>query len=184
MAVQIRRYTLDDAAAVAKAAKESVPELQPWMPWCHPGYSIEESRTWLQIQVPGFDEGTAFEFAIVSADGRYLGGCGLNQIDQANNRANLGYWVRTTATRRGVATAAVRAIRDWAFDNTGLIRLEIVIAVDNLASHRVAEKAGAVREGILQRRLVLHGMAHDATIFSFTRAVPVSRHGVIATAAV
>jgi RimJ/RimL family protein N-acetyltransferase len=142
------------------------------MPWCHPDYSIQESRQWLEIQVPAFEQGTAFEFAIVSGDGHYLGGCGLNQIDKANHRANFGFWVRSTATRRGVATAAVRLLRDWAFDNTDLIRLEVVIAEGNVASHRVAEKAGAIREGTLQRRLVLHGTVHDATTFSFTRAVP------------
>lgn len=169
--VQLRRYQLDDAEVVADAVRESIAELQPWMPWCHPGYSVEDSRSWLRIQVPAFDQGVAFEFAILSADGRYLGGCGLNQLDQLNGRVNLGYWVRTSATGRGVATAAVQTLRDWAFDHTGLIRLEIVIAAGNHASHRVAEKAGALREGTLRRRLVLHGAAHDATMFSLTRDV-------------
>jgi RimJ/RimL family protein N-acetyltransferase len=163
---------LSDASVLHEAARESLDELRPWMPWCHPAYSIEESRSWLGMQVPAFQEGIAFEFAIVSADGRYLGGCGLNQIDRANNRANLGYWVRSSAARRGVATQAVRAIRDWAFRNTQLVRLEVVIAVGNVASHRVAEKSGAIREGTLKSRLLLHGAAHDATMFSFTRQLP------------
>jgi ribosomal-protein-serine acetyltransferase len=173
MTIRIRRYSVDDAAAVVEAVRESLRELEPWMPWCHPGYSIGESRTWLENQVAAFDAGTAFEFAIVSNDGRYLGGCGLNQIDAMNNRANLGYWVRSAATRRGTASAAVRAVREWAFETTTLIRLEIVIAAGNLASHRVAEKTGAVREGTLNRRLMLHGTAHDATMFAFTRPVPI-----------
>lgn len=169
MTVQIRRYRLDDAAVVAEAARASANEIQPWMPWCHPDFSIEESRAFLEANVPAFDAGTAYEFAIVSPEGKYLGGCGLNQIDTLNNRANLGYWVRSTETRRGVATAAVRALRDWAYDHTSLIRLEIVVAVGNAPSQRVAEKVGAVREGVLRRRLVLHGAVHDATMFSLTR---------------
>ena len=169
MVTLIRRYRLDDAADVLEAVRESVQEIQPWMPWCHPGYSIEDSVSWLTAQVPAFDAGTAFEFAIVSSDGRYLGGCGLNQIDALNRRANLGYWVRSTETRRGVATAAARALRDWAFEHTSLIRLEIVVAASNHASQRVAEKVGAVREGLLHRRLVLHGAVHNATMFSLTR---------------
>ncbi len=148
----IRPYALADAPEVWEAARESLAELQPWMPWCHPGYSIEESRSWLGVQVPAFQQGTSFEFAVVSADGRYLGGCGLNQIDQANSRANLGYWVRTSG-----------------FEQTRLVRLEVVIAIGNIASHRVAEKAGALREGTLRSRLLLHGTHHDATMFSFIR---------------
>ena len=169
VAVNIRPYRLDDAAAVAEAAIESLAELQPWMPWCHPAYSIDDSRSWLRVHVPAFELKTAFEFAIVAEGGRYLGGCGLNQFDAINRRANLGYWVRSSETRRGVATAAVLALRDWAFASTDLIRLEILVAVGNTASHRVAEKAGAAREGILLRRLLLHGRPHDATMFSLTR---------------
>ena len=159
-----------------EAVRESIAELQPWMPWCHPGYSLTDSRSWLEIQVPAFAQRTAFEFAIVSAEGHYLGGCGLNQIDKANKRANLGYWVRSGATRQGVATSAARQIREWAFQTTDLIRLEIVVAVGNSASHRVAEKVGAVREGTLHRRILLHGAARDATMFSLTRDIPTSQN--------
>jgi len=169
MDVRIRPYRLDDAAAVFEAARESLAEMWPWMPWCHPEYTIEESRSWLETRVPAFQQGTEFEFAIITADGRYLGGCGLNQIDNANRRANLGYWVRSTAAGRGVATSAVRLLRDWGFQNTNLLRLEILIAVGNVASHRVAEKSGANREGTLRGRLLLHGVSHDATLFSFIR---------------
>ena len=58
----------------------------------------------------------------------------------------------------------------------GLIRLEIVVAVGNLASHRVAEKVGAVSEGTLRRRILLHGAARDATMFSLTRDIPISQN--------
>ena len=170
--LQIRPYVLDDAGAVAEAVRESLPELQPWMPWCHPGYAIEESRAWLALQLAAFEQKSAFEFAIISPDGTYLGGCGANHVDGINRRANVGYWVRSTETGRGVATSALEALRDWAFANTDLVRLEIVVAVENSASHSVAEKAGATREGTLRRRMLLHGAAHDATMFSFTRAVP------------
>jgi RimJ/RimL family protein N-acetyltransferase len=170
--VHIRRYQPNDVSHVFDAVRESLSALQPWMPWSHPAYSIHESRSWLQAQIAAFDQRTAFEFAIIADDGRYLGACGLNQIDHSNRRANLGYWVRTSATNRGVATRAVEVLRDWAFAHTDLIRLEIIIAVDNVASCRVAEKAGAVREGTLKNRLLLHGAARDAAIFSLTRPLP------------
>src|SRR5262249_18704500 len=100
---------------------------------------------------------------------------GLNQLDGLNRRANLGYWVRSTATRRGVATAAVRALRDWAFESTDLMRLEILVARENVASHHVAERVGAIREGVLRRRLLLHGHLPDAPMFSVTRDMVADR---------
>jgi ribosomal-protein-serine acetyltransferase len=160
---------MSDAPFIWEAARESLAELQPWMPWSHPAYAIEETRSWLALQVQAFQQRTTFEFAITADDGRLLGGCGLNQIDALNQRANLGYWVRSSATGRGVATDAVRLTREWGFAHTNLVRLEVLIAVGNSASRRVAEKSGAVYEGTLRSRLVVHGTRHDAAMYAFIR---------------
>jgi RimJ/RimL family protein N-acetyltransferase len=161
---------MSDAAFIWEAVRESLTELHPWMPWCHPGYAIEETRSWLTVQVQAFQQRTAFEFAVAGGDGRYLGGCGLNQIDALNQRANLGYWVRASATGRGVATDAVTLVREWGFAHTDLVRLEVLIAVGNSASRRVAEKCGAVYEGTLRSRLLVHGVRHDAAMYAFIRS--------------
>jgi RimJ/RimL family protein N-acetyltransferase len=167
--IRIRPYRLDDAQAIWEAVRESMRELTPWMPWCHKGYSIDETRSWLGVQVPAFQQRTIFEFAITADDGRYLGGCGLNQIDALNQRANLGYWVRSSAAGKGVATSAAKLTRDWGFANTDLVRIEVLVAIGNIASRRVAEKSGALYEGTLRSRLTVHGTRHDAAMYSFIR---------------
>jgi ribosomal-protein-serine acetyltransferase len=167
--ISLRPYRVEDAPALHAAALSSVAEIQPFGPWCHSGLSLADTRTWLENQIQAFAARKAFEHAIVGGDGECLGACGVNQIDETNRRANLGYWVRTSATRRGVATAAVRQLVRWAFAYTDLIRLEVIVSTRNAASLRVAEKSGAVREGILRSRLLLHGVAHDAVLFSFVR---------------
>jgi len=167
--ITLRPYRIEDAQALYEAASSSVAEAHPFMSWCHPGLTLAEMLVWIEAQVQAFENLKAFEFVILAEDGGFLGGCGLNQIDDANHRANLGYWVRSSATRRGVATAAIRQLVEWAFANTDLVRLEVLVAVENVASLRAAEKAGAVREGLLRRRLLLHGTAHDAVLFSFVR---------------
>ena len=168
--IRIRPYRLDDAASIWEAVRESMNALQPWMPWCHPGYAIAETRSWLNAQVQAFQQRSAFEFAITTEEGAYLGGCGLNQIDALNQRANLGYWVRSSAANKGVATTAAILTRDWGFANTDLVRIEILVAVGNVASRRVAEKSGAVYEGTLRSRLTVHGTRHDAAMYAFVRS--------------
>ena len=64
-----------------------------------------------------------------------------------------------------------RLAADYAFNQTALVRLEIVCAVDNLRSQRAAEKTGAVREGILRSRLVLRGKPTDAVMYGIARPV-------------
>jgi RimJ/RimL family protein N-acetyltransferase len=84
--------------------------------------------------------------------------------------ANLGYWVRSSATGQGVAPVAVRLLANWAFRETEILRLEILAAVGNRRSQRVALKAGAVREGVLRDRLFLRDEPQDAIVFSIVRS--------------
>ena len=70
--IQLRPYRTDDAQDVHRAVQESVMQLQPWMPWAQPAYSLEDCRTWLTAQVAAFENRSAYEFAIVSAAGDYL----------------------------------------------------------------------------------------------------------------
>lgn len=166
--IGIRFYRIEDAPLLHEAAIESMAEVSPWLAWCHPGFTVAEAGSWIAAH-PEMRKRGNLEFAIVDARGRYLGGCGINQVNQGHRFANLGYWVRTSATRRGVAAAAVRLLAAHVFEHTNLQRLEIVVATGNVASERVAEKAGAVREGVLRARLVMRGAPHDATMFSLTR---------------
>jgi ribosomal-protein-serine acetyltransferase len=168
--VRIRAYEPDDAEALCEAARESVGEVFRWLAWCHPGYSMADAVEWTRSRAARAADGSEHSFAIVGTDGRFLGGCGLNQINRVHGFANLGYWVRTSATRRGAATEAVRQLAVFAFAQTDLDRLEIVCAVGNHASQRVAERAGAVREGVLRSRLLVHGQPVDAVMYSLVRA--------------
>lgn len=104
---------------------------------------MAEAVEWIDSRAPLAAEGREYTFAVVGADGRFLGGCGVNQINRIHRFGNLGYWVRTSATRHGVAGEAVRQVAEFAFRSTDLVRLEIVCAVGNDASRRVAERAGA-----------------------------------------
>jgi ribosomal-protein-serine acetyltransferase len=165
----IRPYRIEDADACYRAIMQSVDTLSDWMPWAEPTRTLEAQQAWVASKVEAFRNRTEFEFAIVSMRGRYVGGCGLNRIDTVNQRANLGYWVKSSATGQGAATAATRLLVEWGFANTELERLEVIVSTRNPASLRVAQKAGAVREGVLKKRLLLHGEWHDAVMHAFTR---------------
>ena len=169
-AVAIRRFRSDDAEALLEAAVESQEQIFPWLPWCHEGYVLDDSRAWIERCAATWESRSEYQFAIVDGADRLLGGCGLNQIRPEHRVANLGYWVRTSATRRGVATAAVAKLAEFAFGETDLARLEIVVDLQNVASHRVALKSGALREGVAHDRLYSHGASHDAVVYALLRS--------------
>jgi ribosomal-protein-serine acetyltransferase len=165
--ILVRPVRLDDAEALFEAVRESIPEVSPWLPWCHEDYAIEETREFLRSRVDPEQSEEAYSFGIFDQTSkRFLGGVGLNFIIRVHQIANLGYWVRTSAIGKGVASKATRLVARFGFAELGLQRIEIVAAASNIASQRVAEKAGAVRECVARDRLLINGKRQDAVVFS------------------
>lgn len=167
--VTLRPYEDADTGEKSRAVRESAADLSPWMPWCRPGYSSEDASAWIRRSREGRAEGSLHDFAILDADGTYAGGCSVNRINRTDRCANLSYWVRSSRAGGGIATAAVLQLIAWTFANTTLNRLEIVVAEGNAASRRVAERAGARREGVLRKRLMVGGRASSAILYAVLR---------------
>jgi RimJ/RimL family protein N-acetyltransferase len=68
-------------------------------------------------------------------------------VEIKENRAEIGYWVTREARGRGVATRTVLLVTHWALTDLGLTVIELLADVQNVASRRVAEKAGYTRDG-------------------------------------
>jgi RimJ/RimL family protein N-acetyltransferase len=84
-----------------------------------------------------------------------MGRMSLRLIDLDEGTGEVAYWAMPAARGRGVVRRALAAVTQWAFDDLGLHRLELLHSVANSASCRVAEKAGYRCEGI-KRSAALH----------------------------
>ena len=163
----LRPYEKKDARQLHAAVRASLKELSAWLPFAHPDYALFESEAWISQGPKNWKKGTQYNFAITdAATGEQVGGCGLNDIGEMNKRANLGYWVRSDKAGQGIAPAAARLLAKWGFEQLGLKRIEILVAVENARSLKAAEKAGAKKEGILRNRLDIHGNMHDGVMHS------------------
>jgi RimJ/RimL family protein N-acetyltransferase len=78
----------------------------------------------------------------------------------------LAYVVAPVARGRGIATDALKLLSRWALDQLGLQRLELKADPNNVASQRVAEKAGYQREGLLRSSFVVRGRRSDSVLYS------------------
>jgi len=166
-----RPAVADDAAPHFDAAQESLREVGRWLSWCRDDMTLADSRQWIDKCIDAWKAGEFFGFYLFDRDDRsFVGCCTINEIDHVRLRANLGYWIRTNRQGRGLATEMVPKIARFGFDRLGLQRLEIVAAVGNDASQRVALKVGALREGVARNRLRIHGRQSDAVIFSLIPA--------------
>ena len=163
----IRPLVAADIDPFVAAARESVDTVGAWMPWCTATYTATEARAWIDECTANIAARSAYDMGIFSPDGAtLLGGIGVNQISWRWNYGNVGYWVRQSCQRKGVAPRAVRAAAQFGFGYLKLTRLELVVAVGNEPSRKVAERVGATFECIARNRLMLHEQPIDAAVYS------------------
>ena len=163
--IVLRPFQYEDSIQLYQAVHESLKELGPWMSWANEAYTEVTAREYISITRARWEEHTLFAFAI-TCDDELVGGCTLSSIHSIYRYCNLGYWVRRSRHGQGIAGRAAKLAARYAFEKVGLVRVEIVIAVGNQPSMRVAEKIGAHYEGILLNRMVVGRSIYDAHMYS------------------
>jgi RimJ/RimL family protein N-acetyltransferase len=123
-------------------------------------------RRWLSRYEEGRLDGSREAFAIVDADDAFLGLALAPEIKRDAREAELGYIVAPSARGRGVAGAGLGLLTDWAFEELGVLRIELLIDVDNEPSKRVAERCGYIREGVLRSAHLKDDLRSDTEIWS------------------
>ncbi len=166
----------NDAQAALEMSQD--PDIVQW--YSTGVVDLESAERWLRSGSDWSGGGHA-TWVVVDAEDRLVGNFSLVNIDRVHQCcAQVSYRTAPWARRQGVASAALRAVTRWAYDDLRLERLELPHAVANPASCRVAEKAGYLLEGLQRegyrddtgRRWDSHlhaRLAHDPDDLSPTR---------------
>jgi len=163
--IVLRRAGPGDISWITAACSDR--ELSQYIPGIPYPYSQSDARTFLEDADRGWAEGSGAAFVIAyAASGDGLGTIGLHLFADDAGLAAVGYWLRREARGHGAATIAVRLVSGWAFDELGIKRLNLITVPENLASQRVAERAGFTREGILRAWMPTRDGRLDSVMFS------------------
>lgn len=109
-------------------------------------YEWHHAAEWIAGAPEAWRRKTSTPMVVVDATkGDLLGACGL--IEMNEDQAEIGYWVKRQMRGCGVATRAVVLVTHWGLTDLGLSLIQLLADVRNVASHRVAEKAGYTRDG-------------------------------------
>jgi len=148
----IRPLKRGDDRHIHPAVRESIEQLQFWLPWATPGYKRTDTERFTRAAIRAFAKGEDYALAIFTRAGEFVGGTGLHPRGRRDAPYfEIGYWCRTPLAGRGYVTEAVKALMRYALRKGRAHRIEIRCDPRNRASQRVIEKAGLAKEGRLRK---------------------------------
>lgn len=127
------------------------------------GLTQPDAEQWIQRADEGWAKGVA-RFAIVDLEDRLLGQVGF-AVNHHHQSAEAFYWLSAEARGRGVASRALTLVADWVFEG-GVERLVLLVHPENESSHRVAQRCGFTREGVLRSFEPFKGQRPDLVSWS------------------
>ena len=103
----------------------------------------------------------------IEVDAHAVGAIGyVPGTDVERYSAEIGYWLGEAYWGRGIVTEALVLVTDYVFTTANLLRLFALPFADNLASTRVLEKAGYLREAVLRASSVKYGQPRDQALYA------------------
>jgi len=159
------------------------PEVVKWMP-DKAQTTLAQARGILEFWRRCWYEGPwilAWEIGLKEHGERYIGGIRYVGFYGHEYRiGELGYELHRQHWGRGYMTEALNAAVDFGFDRMGLNRVQVGMHPDNMASRRVAEKAGFQAEGVLRDWVFDQKSGHwrDERLFSILRRERARQRGL------
>jgi RimJ/RimL family protein N-acetyltransferase len=146
---QLRRFTVDDAATVANAVRDSMDHLAQWMPWADDGSAqLSFQRQRLEETVRGYDDPHgSWEYAICDAAGAVIGSCGI--VVRSDGRREIGYWVHVDHAGKGHGTRAARMLTQIWRDERDEPRIEIRCDEANAKSAAIPKQLGYALDAVI-----------------------------------
>ncbi|MCL5778792.1 GNAT family N-acetyltransferase [Limibaculum sp. FT325] len=168
----LRPPRMGDYEGWARLRRESRAFLQPWEPaWARDHLTSRSFRNRVIWAERAIRLGEALPLMLFRIeDGAILGGLTLSNIRREPAQAGtLGYWIGAPYARAGYMTEALAALREHAFGEMDLSRLEAACLPDNLPSRKLLERCQFKYEGVAQAYLQIDGRWRNHVLYAALR---------------
>jgi RimJ/RimL family protein N-acetyltransferase len=163
--VQLRPVVADDAKEIGAVFAD--PKTRRWLPVAPEDEQIDGLAWCTKAATERRDSGAGDHYGVLRReDGRLVGCLWTGRTDWVARCTDVSYAVGEDARGFGLAPEAVDALAVALLLEHGFQRVEIRVAPGNLASRRVAEKAGFTYEGLLRNAGTVHGGRIDVQVWS------------------
>ncbi len=165
--LMLRPFRRRDIEALYTAVRDSQTELAEFLPWATRTFTRAGAAGFVRESMRSWREGKAYDFSIRLRERpeRHVGNISIWHVSRSSRSGEIGYWIRTEDTGRGIATEATRAALRIGFEELSMHRMVLRVAVGNKASERVATKLGFVREGVLREEIQVGGRWMDHSVW-------------------
>jgi ribosomal-protein-alanine N-acetyltransferase len=165
--LQVRPLVGDDAPAVAEVFADK--QTQRWLPAPQQPF---DPRAWCtQLAADQRLRGVGDHYGMVRREDEAVVGClWTKHTDWSSKITEIAYAVAPQARGFGLAAEAVDGLAIALLLEHAFQRIELRVAPGNVASRRVAEKAGFTYEGLLRNAGHVHGGRVDLEVWSLVAA--------------
>ena len=127
-----------------------------------------------EVQLEWFNnlekENIGIWWAICSLDNKvFYGAAGFNDLDTINKKVEVGFWLLEEHWRKGILTALMPLICDYAFNNLSIDRIEGFVETDNSSCKQALAKVGFNYESTSVDAEVKNGKSIDIDTYCMTK---------------
>jgi RimJ/RimL family protein N-acetyltransferase len=134
-----------------------------------PPQSAASVQAWAEAKSRQKLENDTFHWVIEDKNGAPVGSISTHNCDPRNGTFNYGVDIAPEARGQGYASAAIRLVLQYYFEELRYQKVTVLVHADNLASLKLHEKLGFQREGTLRRMFFTHGSYVDVHWYGMTR---------------
>ncbi len=139
--VALKLLSLSDAPALLKVVNDSRQRLHRYLNWVEQVTDLASTEQYIKQRISS-NLYNACWYGIYIND-QLLGVFGIKYANTQTNIAEIGYWLGDGAAGQGIVSLIITTIRPQLHAQFGTQTLEFKILEENMASIRIAQKAGA-----------------------------------------
>ncbi len=130
--------------------------------------TLEDAEKWIGVIMDALQKGEGITWCIClkEAPAQHVGTIGLWRIEKENYRAEIGYMLEPSLQGKGIMYEAIQEVVHYGFGELKLHSIEGEIDPGNIASGKLLEKAGFVREAYFKENYYLRGNFADTAVYS------------------
>lgn len=166
--IRLKPISFDSAQIIFNSIQISRNHLQPWLPFVDQTRSVNDTQYFIKsvLNTRCMKKDMIFE---IWYNQIFAGLIALKEVDHANSKTELGYWLDISKTGRGIMVRSCRAVINYAFNKLNLNRVTVKVAIGNEKSVAIPISLNFYQEGVERHGEMVNGEFRDLIVYSMLR---------------